>query len=97
MPQAAMHLKPGVLSTVVRIVLGSVLGSIVRFKPDIEPKKCVLCQTCVKTCPNEAITLAGKRMIIDYRKCISCFCCQESCPHKAVSVKKGILASLMRL
>ena len=91
LPHAAFFLKAP------EILPRSILESIVRFRPCIIRGKCVLCQTCIKTCPSDALKLDNDRIRIDYSKCISCFCCQESCPHKAIDVKKGILAKLMRL
>jgi len=70
---------------------------VVRFYPSFDRKKCVMCLTCVKTCPNNAITVYNDRLVLDYSKCISCFCCQESCPHSAIKVKRGIITRLMRI
>jgi uncharacterized protein (DUF362 family)/Pyruvate/2-oxoacid:ferredoxin oxidoreductase delta subunit len=91
LPHSAFFLKtPSILPK-------AILKGLIRFRPCIDREKCVLCRTCIKTCPEEAVKLLNDKIRIDYSKCISCFCCQESCPHKAIDVKKGILAKLLRL
>jgi uncharacterized protein (DUF362 family)/Pyruvate/2-oxoacid:ferredoxin oxidoreductase delta subunit len=89
--------SPNTFNMGVPEVLQKVLfHSVVRFYPEFDREKCVLCKTCIKTCPNSAIKVYNDRLLIDYSKCLSCFCCQESCPHGAIKVKRGLLAKLMR-
>ena len=61
--------------------------------PQIDPKKCSACQTCVKNCPAKCITVVKNlKYDINYSKCVACFCCHEMCPEKAVKIKKSFLA-----
>ena len=90
-PHAALHMKCP------QIIPKALLESIIRFRPRIDRAKCVLCRTCIKTCPNNAVKLDNDRIKIDYSRCIACFCCQESCPHQAIGVKRGMLTKLLRL
>jgi len=68
-----------------------------RFYPCVGHNVCTKCLTCVKACPNQAVSFKKGRIEIDRSKCISCFCCQESCPVNAISAKKSLLAKLIGL
>ncbi len=62
-----------------------------RERPVADPKLCIRCSACVKSCPvdGKAIYLDAKKdkaPRYDYKKCIRCYCCQEMCPEKAISV-----------
>ncbi|MBU1727163.1 MAG: DUF362 domain-containing protein [Candidatus Omnitrophica bacterium] len=69
----------------------------IKYWPYVLRKKCVRCGACVKTCPNEAISIVNDRVVFDYSKCIACFCCQEICPAAAIKVKKSLLAKMLGL
>lgn len=53
--------------------------------PIVNIKKCIQCNSCVESCPVEAIDRETKR--IDYEKCIDCLCCHELCMVEAVELK----------
>ena len=53
--------------------------------PVVNPKKCIECNSCVDSCPVEAIDRETK--LIDYGKCIDCLCCHELCMVEAVELK----------
>jgi uncharacterized protein (DUF362 family)/Pyruvate/2-oxoacid:ferredoxin oxidoreductase delta subunit len=74
-----------------------ILRHFIRFYPRVEHKNCIRCGSCVKTCPENVISMRNNRINIDYSGCISCFCCQEICPASAIKIKKGILAKLIGL
>lgn len=46
--------------------------------------KCIHCQTCVKICPQYAISYKDY-ISIDFNKCIGCLQCIENCPNKALT------------
>ena len=51
-------------------------------KHTVDSAKCILCRTCVKKCPADAID-PEKRMV-DRDKCLTCFGCLNNCPASAV-------------
>ena len=48
-------------------------------------KKCIHCQTCVHTCPKQAISMIDEHIHIDFNKCIGCLECVNNCPAGALS------------
>ena len=69
---------------------GKTLSSVIHFlksRPAIDSKLCKNCNTCVESCPVQAID--KKTKTIDYEKCIECLCCHELCMYKAVKLKSS--------
>lgn len=59
------------------------------IKYHIQPKKCVGCLLCLKSCPAGAITGELKHLhIIDQVKCTKCGVCLDVCPVKIAAVVK---------
>lgn len=58
-------------------------------KPKIVKKKCTGCGTCVKWCPQEAITMIDEVAVIDARKCIGCGECLAMCRFDSVKFDWG--------
>ena len=52
------------------------------YKVDIE--KCSACETCIETCPTEAISMVDGHAFIDVDECIECGSCVEECPDEAI-------------
>ena len=55
----------------------------------ISRKLCIGCGRCVKICPQKALSLQGKKSVVDISKCIGCFECITVCPvtpNKAISI-----------
>ncbi|MGE5677464.1 MAG: glycyl-radical enzyme activating protein, partial [Pseudomonadota bacterium] len=46
-------------------------------------KKCVLCRTCEKVCPEKAVRLENDRMVTDMDKCVFCGKCVTYCMYGA--------------
>jgi len=55
------------------------------ISPVVNSGKCVVCGTCVRDCPVDAITL-GKVASIDSGKCIGCAHCIAICPNGAIDL-----------
>lgn len=49
-----------------------------------DAKECVACDTCVKLCPEKALS-RKKNGFVDRDKCSLCFACADSCPSGALS------------
>ena len=45
---------------------------------------CILCDTCIENCPQEAITRNGAAFTIDDTKCLLCYTCAAACPRGAI-------------
>ena len=60
-----------------------VLEFISIFKIKVDPKKCIQCQKCFKSCPTGAIKnkVMGKKIP---QECFSCGRCLNQCPTKAI-------------
>jgi heterodisulfide reductase subunit A-like polyferredoxin len=55
---------------------------------DVDPDKCAVCCTCVRTCPyNVPVIGSDGYAVIDAAGCQGCGCCVAECPGKAISLK----------
>jgi len=61
------------------------------FTQKIKPSKrlfistfCKGCGTCVKTCPNNALSLENGKAVVDHKLCILCGYCNPVCPEFAI-------------
>jgi heterodisulfide reductase subunit A len=54
----------------------------------VEPDKCAVCLTCVRTCPFNVpvIDYQIDAAYIDPAKCQGCGVCVAECPHKAIEL-----------
>ena len=53
----------------------------------IDANECTGCETCVDSCPVEAIAMKDNVAIIDQETCTECETCVEECPVEAIKVK----------
>jgi len=56
---------------------------------EVDEEKCVLCLTCLRTCPWEAIEIEGerKKARINEERCHLCGLCASFCPAHAIEIK----------
>ncbi len=55
---------------------------------EVDPDKCAVCCTCVRTCPyNVPIIGQEGHAVIDAAGCQGCGCCVAECPGKAITLK----------
>jgi pyruvate formate lyase activating enzyme len=55
------------------------------------PAKCIRCGSCVKACPENAITLVTEGIYTDPEICKSCGKCAEVCPTKAIEMSGKVM------
>ncbi len=65
------------------------------IRPVPQRSLCTACRTCVRSCPQGAITIVDKLAIVDYRRCIRCYCCHELCPEGAIELERPWLSRLL--
>jgi heterodisulfide reductase subunit A-like polyferredoxin len=55
----------------------------------VDPEKCAVCLTCVRTCPYNVpvIDYQNDTACIDPAKCQGCGVCVSECPGKAIQLK----------
>jgi uncharacterized protein (DUF362 family)/Pyruvate/2-oxoacid:ferredoxin oxidoreductase delta subunit len=63
--------------------------------PEMAADRCTVCQTCVRSCPVQALAVKNGLVVVDYQKCIRCYCCHELCPEEAVELRRSWLGRLL--
>ena len=53
----------------------------------IDAKKCTGCESCVGTCPVEAISMVNGKAKVDEDECIDCGACVDECPVEAIELE----------
>jgi uncharacterized protein (DUF362 family)/ferredoxin len=72
------------------------------FKPGLTPRvspqraRCTACRTCVRSCPQDAISIVDKLAVVDDDACIRCYCCHELCPEAAIELEFSRLGRFIR-
>ncbi|MFZ2385740.1 MAG: DUF362 domain-containing protein [Candidatus Omnitrophota bacterium] len=54
--------------------------------PMFYPESCVGCGECAVVCPAKAISVTGKKAVLDSSKCIGCASCIAACPNAALFI-----------
>lgn len=49
--------------------------------------KCIGCQSCLKACSSNALSMTETGLIIERDKCIRCLSCAKDCPTTAIEIK----------
>lgn len=55
-------------------------------RPQVNENRCTGCGTCLKWCPEDAITMKGEVAFIDQKKCIGCAECVAACRFGAIAI-----------
>jgi uncharacterized protein (DUF362 family)/Pyruvate/2-oxoacid:ferredoxin oxidoreductase delta subunit len=75
-------------------ILPKFLFSFLRLYPAVDRKKCTLCKSCIKKCPQKALTAMKTRIKIDKHLCIACGCCKEVCQAEAIHMQGSTLMKI---
>jgi ferredoxin len=54
-------------------------------KVDVE--KCTGCESCVDSCPSEAIKMEDDKAAVDLDTCVDCGVCVDECPVEAITME----------
>lgn len=53
----------------------------------VNASKCTGCETCVDSCPSEAIEMKDKKAFVVTDKCVDCGVCVDECPVQAIDME----------
>jgi ferredoxin len=53
----------------------------------VDPVKCNGCESCVDSCPSEAIKMENEKAVIIVDDCVDCGVCVDECPNEAISME----------
>jgi pyruvate ferredoxin oxidoreductase delta subunit len=60
-------------------------------KPEYTGEKpCTGCQSCVRACPEGAVTVEDKHFVVDLDFCKGCALCVAVCPIKGLSMEEEV-------
>jgi heterodisulfide reductase subunit A-like polyferredoxin len=64
---------------------GILVGGVVA---EVEPSRCAVCLTCVRTCPYGAASIGDEgHAVINPSECRGCGACVAECPGKAITLR----------
>ena len=87
----AVHDGPGIRTTV--FFKGCPLRCIWCHNPEgmclgrdlmVKRERCILCETCVSACKDNALSVQNNQIVIDRRQCTFCNACVDACPTRAI-------------
>jgi len=64
-------------------------------RPVPQRGRCTACRTCVRSCPQQAITIVDRLAVVDDERCIRCYCCHEMCPEAAIDLEFSRLGRML--
>jgi NAD-dependent dihydropyrimidine dehydrogenase PreA subunit len=53
----------------------------------VDNEKCDGCQSCVDSCPSEAIVMENEKAKVKEEDCIDCNACEDACTSGAIKVE----------
>lgn len=53
----------------------------------IDAETCTGCESCLESCPSEAITMEDGKAVINADNCVDCAVCCDECPVEAISME----------
>ncbi|MCP3921730.1 MAG: sulfite reductase, partial [Desulfobacterales bacterium] len=64
------------------------IGIIGAFEPYVSDNECTMCQMCIRTCKEDAITLNDEGPEIDFNRCLLCGQCAVDCETETIKKKR---------
>jgi len=52
----------------------------------VDKEACTACESCVDSCPVEAISMDGDVAVVDVETCSDCGSCVDVCPVEAITL-----------
>jgi len=53
----------------------------------VDSELCTGCESCVDSCPSEAIKMENDKALVDADACVDCAVCVDECPVEAISME----------
>jgi ferredoxin len=53
----------------------------------VDAETCTGCESCLDSCPSEAIKMEDDKAVIDLDACVDCAACVDECPVEAISME----------
>ena len=53
----------------------------------VDAEKCTGCESCIDSCPSEAIKMEEEKAVIDADTCVDCGVCVDECPVESISME----------
>jgi ferredoxin len=53
----------------------------------VDAEKCTACESCIDSCPSEAIKMEEEKAVIDADACVDCGVCVDECPVEAITME----------
>ncbi|MFH1477019.1 MAG: hydrogenase iron-sulfur subunit [Verrucomicrobiota bacterium] len=77
-------------SAAIQALLGSGRALVPQDAPTVDPDRCVLCLTCLRTCPHGAMRVdaANKTAVVSALACRRCGLCAALCPALAIQMPR---------
>ena len=63
-----------------------------KYKVEVNPDRCMLCERCVKECSWEVYRREGQRIISYSNRCGACHRCVSMCPRDAITITENPIA-----
>jgi len=53
----------------------------------VNAETCTGCESCIESCPSEAIVMEDGKAVVKVENCVDCAVCVDECPVEAISME----------